>query len=1106
MRLVHFLFLLLVFPLFLFPQTTGQFEIGLPLIRNYTPKEYKGVSQNWGFVQDSRGVLYFANGDGVLEYDGVHWRVIKIANNYTASAVAIGKNDKIYVGSISEFGYLSPVKSGELKYVSLIDKFDPKDKEFNYILNLYVVKSNIYFLANDKLYRWNDTTIRTWHLRKSAFCCNYDNHLLLWQKNVGIKELRGDSIVKMNGGDYFSEIPIQNVLPYKDNKMLVVCRDSGMYLMDDPDKLKKGEYPVIEKFYNQADYFIQLNQLLYSARLTNGYYTFATMHGGTAIMDNTGALVQILDKSVGVQNDTHNGIGQDSQNALWLSMDNGITRADILSPLTFWNDEMGLKGSVLSVTRFKGKVFAGTWQGLYYYDYSPEKYYLSEVNANKNFFQFKNLKGIKNTVWDLMVIKNKYGAGKDKLLVASSGGVYEVDLYNSKLLVSGTATKFYRSEKDPSKIFVATDEGLKCISQNYDGKEMNFEYSGKLNNFDEKIVNFGEEKNGNIWIATEFNGVYLLEFKKWDGNKIVLPFTENTSYKLTHLSKADGLPQGYCTIYNVCNKLVFISQDGFFFPKELRTGNTIKYHFVQDKSGFSWIQQGSSYINYLIQDNIGNIWIQVINKSLGTKSIIEAVYKNGSYELKTNPFKLIPQMEIYSIFADKDNITWIAGDDGLVKYDGSTKYQYNQQFCALIRKVLLPRDSVLFWGTNYKKISENGLCSGIETSQIDELKPQISYDFNSLTFEFAAPSYFDENTKYYKVFLEGFDKNWSDWLTETKKEYTNLPPGHYKFHVIAKNIFGTLSTEAVYEFTILAPWYRTWFAYIIYFLAASFIIFLFVRYFTRRLRAARDRLEVLVERRTRKVNEQIREIEKEKEMSDKLLLNILPFTIAEELKATGHAKTKFFEQVTVLFSDFKDFTIIAQQLQPHELIAELNRCFMFFDDVCIRHNIEKIKTVGDSYMCAGGVPIKNKTNPVDVVLAAFEIRDFIGRLKREQSVKGIALWKIRIGVHTGSIISGVVGKKKFAYDIWGDTVNTASRLEQTSYPNKVNISGETYELVKDFFDCTYRGKVPIKHKGEIDMYFAERIKKELSADDDGRIPNQVFLELREKLNESQDGL
>ena len=151
---------------------------------------------------------------------------------------------------------------------------------------------------------------------------------------------------------------------------------------------------------------------------------------------------------------------------------------------------------------------------------------------------------------------------------------------------------------------------------------------------------------------------------------------------------------------------------------------------------------------------------------------------------------------------------------------------------------------------------------------------------------------------------------------------------------------------------------------------------------------------------------------KEKEKADKLLLNILPFKIAEELKANGNAKTKTFEQVTVLFSDFKDFTVIAQQMEPQELISDLNRCFIFFDDVCVRHNIEKIKTVGDSYMCAGGVPMKNKTNPVDMILAAFEMRDFISRLKKEQSSKGHTLWKIRIGINTGPIISGCGWKEK----------------------------------------------------------------------------------------------
>jgi len=240
-------------------------------------------------------------------------------------------------------------------------------------------------------------------------------------------------------------------------------------------------------------------------------------------------------------------------------------------------------------------------------------------------------------------------------------------------------------------------------------------------------------------------------------------------------------------------------------------------------------------------------------------------------------------------------------------------------------------------------------------------------------------------------------------------------------------------------------------------------------------------------------------LEKEKEQSDRLLLNILPYKIAEELKENGFAKAKYYEQVSVMFADFTGFTQIAEQMEPEELIKELNKCFVYFDEVCVRHNIEKIKTVGDSYMCAGGIPIKNCTNPVDIILAALEIIDFIKKLHEEQEKKGVTKWHLRIGINTGEIIAGVVGKKKFAYDIWGDTVNTASRLETTSEPDKINISGSTYKFVKDFFVCEYRGKVAAKHKGVVDMNFVYRIKPELSHDDEGYIPNIKFKEMYNKL-------
>ena len=214
-------------------------------------------------------------------------------------------------------------------------------------------------------------------------------------------------------------------------------------------------------------------------------------------------------------------------------------------------------------------------------------------------------------------------------------------------------------------------------------------------------------------------------------------------------------------------------------------------------------------------------------------------------------------------------------------------------------------------------------------------------------------------------------------------------------------------------------------------------------------------------------------ITKEKKRSDDLLLNILPAEVAEELKEKGHADARLFDEVTVLFTDFKGFTNYAEKMTPHELVKDIDECFKAFDQITGKYGIEKIKTIGDSYMCAGGLPVEKTTNPEDTVKAALEIRDFVLTGKQKKITEGKPFFEIRIGVHTGPVVAGIVGIKKFAYDIWGDTVNIASRMESSGEAGKVNISGSTYELVKDKFTCTYRGKVEAKNKGMIDMYFVE---------------------------------
>jgi adenylate cyclase len=215
-------------------------------------------------------------------------------------------------------------------------------------------------------------------------------------------------------------------------------------------------------------------------------------------------------------------------------------------------------------------------------------------------------------------------------------------------------------------------------------------------------------------------------------------------------------------------------------------------------------------------------------------------------------------------------------------------------------------------------------------------------------------------------------------------------------------------------------------------------------------------------------------IEEERRKAENLLLNILPKEIADELKEKGYAMPRSYELVTVLFTDFKGFTQIAEKFTPQQTVEKLNFFFQKFDEIAKKYNLEKIKTLGDGYMCAGGVPNENSTNPIDTVRAALEMQKFTNSWNVDRKKMGEAVFELRLGINTGALVAGVIGTNKFAYDIWGDTVNLASRMESSGEIGKVNISGATYEWVKHQFECTYRGKVAAKNKGEVDMYFVER--------------------------------
>jgi class 3 adenylate cyclase len=229
----------------------------------------------------------------------------------------------------------------------------------------------------------------------------------------------------------------------------------------------------------------------------------------------------------------------------------------------------------------------------------------------------------------------------------------------------------------------------------------------------------------------------------------------------------------------------------------------------------------------------------------------------------------------------------------------------------------------------------------------------------------------------------------------------------------------------------------------------------------------------LLKNSSEEVGRQKKALEEERNRTDRLLLNILPEHVAKELKEKGSITPRHYPIATVLFSDLAGFTKITKGMDATALVDELNYLFVGFDRIIRHHNMEKIKTLGDGYMAAAGIPVQNSTNPVEAIEAALELIAFVKSRKEENIKNGLPPWELRIGIHTGEIIAGVIGSNKFTYDIWGATVNTASRMESAGEPGKVNISGITYQLAKDKFKCVRRGKIEVKNMGKMEMYFVD---------------------------------
>jgi serine phosphatase RsbU (regulator of sigma subunit)/ligand-binding sensor domain-containing protein len=821
---VAFFCFLFFLPGFIFSQKPA----GLPFIKNYSPREYGASTDNWAIAQDQRGIMYFGNAGGVLEYDGIHWKLFPVSNNSLVRSIAIDARGIIYIGAVGEFGFLAPDEKGTLSYHSLLDRLPQAERDFADVWKTYVTPQGIYFQTFNKLIRISDNSIKIWKPESSFHFSFYvNNELYINDREKGLKHISGDNLVMVSGGRQLAGLRIYSMLPYPGSRILIATREKGIAIMNEK---ASGADSVIQFPGTEADPFLVNDQVYQGAALSDGRFAFATLQNGIIISDVQGKIVQVINKRNGLIGNIVNGINTDNQHDLWIALDNGISRLEISAPLRFLHDAQGLSGSVWDIIKFKNRLYVATSLGIF--------------AATDD--RFVPVTGISSQARSLQ----KFITKKDTFLIASSeSGIYKIENTNGTLLQDGFGYILYQSRTSPERMYIGMGDGLSSLRY-ANGKWISEDY---FKGVDNEIRSIAEDDKGDLWLGTPFDGLIRISFNDMENPSDSLVTSWNKHYTLQRYDTASGLPEMQYNIpYNFKNRIIFATYNGMYEFDE-KAKRFVRSPFLQQDL------ENRQVYRFVPKDN-STVWLYTDGpKETG----IASLQPNGSYSWYSKPFGKFRESEIHAIFPDDQGITWLGGPDGLLRYDSNTRKDFSQSFYSHIRSVSIGKDSLVFGGSFY--VTKDSLHLPA-LSQPEQLIPTISYAFHSLRFEYTATMFGDEQSNLFNIYLEGYDTDWSGWNNTSLKEYTNLKEGNYTFHVKAKNIYGTESTESGYSFRILPPWYRTIWAYIAYVLAFVLFIYLMVQLSIRRLKAAKTQLEKTVKERTAEVVKQKEETERQKQI------------------------------------------------------------------------------------------------------------------------------------------------------------------------------------------------------------------------------------------------
>lgn len=981
---------------------------GFVPLQVFPPRTFNANPQVWAAAQDTRGLMYFANPDGVLEFDGDNWRRIPLPGNIPVRAVASAPEGRIAVGGQREFGYLEPDSSGSLHYRSLVPSLPPEDRSFGDIWSVFTVGDSVYFSSSTRLFRARiGGAIHTWRPagtdKSFGRAFPDEGRILIPAPGTGIYSLTGNKMDLLPGGERFIQTGLRALFRW-DGRLTALTRD-GIF------RWNNGKF---DPFPTEADKLFREQKIYTAQPLPNGDLAVGTIRSGLVLLDKKGQLLQRVGKLEGLPADYVLSLALDQQGGLWITTVSGIARFQPGS--TIFDERLGLQGGALAITRYEGTIYAGTQTGLYA---------LRRTSGRQA--RFEPVPGIAETIVVLM-------PSPSGLLAGGQRGLYLLDKSGARLVFqTDVIYDLQRCLRDPSLLFAVGRAGLTVLRET----ESEWQREHELPSGGREFRSVVEGQDGKLWIASRAS-VFRVDFSKQPA-------------EIEQFGAQEGVPPGWNNWYRIGGIPVLGTDKGVLRFDESRRS------FLPDTRFTPLLTDGSRPATLLKEDRFGGVWAS--GKGYHGR-------QNGIVPVDTEwlgmPLLQSGLTELWTMHFDSDGVLWTAGPDGWIARCEPPAQREN----------LLPSLQVLLREVEIRESHKEifGGSGGLGRA------PQIRYKDNTLRFAFSLPVYEPERHAEYQVRLAGSDRTWSEWTRESMRDYTHLPEGRYVFHVRARHPLVKGSEVTSFAFTVLPPWYRTLWAYILYALATAAAIWLVAQWRLQQLRASNIRLEAIVEERTQEIRNQHKQLIEQERKTEALLLNILPAPVADELRSTGMVKPQKFDNVTVCFTDFVGFTLSGRGRDARVVVEALHEYFTAFDRVMVRYGLEKLKTIGDAYMFVGGLPNRKPSHAVDTILAALEMNSIVSDLRGSRLDLS---WNVRVGAHAGPVVAGVVGTRKFTFDIWGDTVNLASRFETCSEPSRVNISRAVYDEVKDFIRCEPRGQVRTKEGLLYEMFFACEVHQEL---------------------------